>query len=50
MGRKYHPKLYLEKCKYVVKKNKMTNVTGTGLPLHSFDDSDGFDSERYDWL
>ena len=44
MLRKFYSQVYLEECKYVVKKNKMTNFIGAELQLDTSDDSYGSNS------
>ena len=49
-NKKYYPQTLLEKCKYVIKKNKMGNLINDDLDLSSSDnESDNdFDNETDD--
>ena len=40
---KCYPAVQLERCKFVLKENKMTNIIDGELELDSYDDSDGPD-------
>lgn len=42
---KCYSQVYLEKCKYVIKENKMTNFTDAALELDSGYNSDGSECE-----
>ena len=41
VGKKYYWKVFLEKCKYVKRKNKMFNYINDDLEIISSDDDDG---------
>ena len=46
VNKKYYPQTLLEKCKYVIKKNKMENLINDDLDLSSSDESDSeYDNE-----
>ena len=40
VNKKYYPKIFLEECKYVIRKNKMENLINDDLDLSSSDESD----------
>ena len=40
VNRKYYPQIFLEECKYVIRKNKMENLINDDLDLNSSDESD----------
>ena len=40
VNKKYYPQIFLEECKYVIRKNKMENLIHDFLDLSSFDESD----------
>ena len=40
VNKKYYPKTFLEECKYVIRKNKVHNLTNDYLDLSSSDKSD----------
>ena len=40
VNKKYYPKIFLEECKYVIRKNKMENLINDDLHLSSSDESD----------
>ena len=42
MEKKNYPQVYIEECKYKIKKKKVTGFIGAEL---DFDESDDFDSE-----
>ena len=45
VGKKYHPQVFLEECKYVKRKNKMMNYINDDIKITSSDKDDGFYSE-----
>ena len=45
VGKKYYPKVFLEECKYVKRKNKMFNYINDDLEMTSSDDHDELYSE-----
>ena len=40
LNKKYYPQTLLEKCKYIIRKNKMENLINNDLNLISPDESD----------
>ena len=40
VNKKYYPETLLEKCKHVIRKNKMENLINNDLSLSSSDESD----------
>ena len=40
VNKKYYPQIFLEECKYVIRKNKMENLINDDLDLNSSDESD----------
>ena len=48
VNKKYYPQTLLEKCKYVIKKNKMENLINDDLDLSSSDESDSEYDNEYD--
>ena len=44
----FYPQALLEKCKYVIRKNKMKNFINNDLSLSSFDESDNEDDNESD--
>ena len=40
VNKKYYPQIFLEECKYVIRKNKMENLINGDLDLNSSDESD----------
>ena len=40
VNEKYYPQTFLEECQYVIRKNKMGNLTNDDLDLSSSDESD----------
>ena len=40
VNKKYYPETLLEKCKHVIRKNKMENLLNIDLSLSSSDESD----------
>ena len=40
VNKKYYPQTFFEECKYVIRKNKMENLTNDDLDLSSSDESD----------
>ena len=40
VNKKYYPQMFLEECKYVIRKNKMENLINDDLDLNSSDKSD----------
>ena len=40
VNKKYYPQMFLEECKYVIRKNKMENLIHDDLDLSSSDKSD----------
>ena len=47
-NKKYYPQTLLEKCKYVIKKNKMGNLINDDLDLSSSDESDNESDNDFD--
>ena len=45
VGKKYYPQVFLEECKYVKRKNKMSNYINDDLEMTSSDEDDYFYSE-----
>ena len=45
VNKKYYPQTLLEKCKYVIRKNKMENLINHDLTLSSSDESDNESDE-----
>ena len=45
VGKKYYPKVFLEQCKYVKRKNKMVNYINDDIEITSSDENDEFYSE-----
>ena len=45
VGKKYYPKVFLEECKYVKKKNNMFNYINDDQEMTSSDEDDGIYSE-----
>ena len=45
VGKKYYPKVFLEECKYVRKKNNMFNYINDDQEMTSSDEDDGIYSE-----
>ena len=45
VGKKYYPQVFLEKCKYVKRKNKMINYINDDLEISSSDDDDDDDDD-----
>ena len=46
VNEKYSPQTLLEECKYVIRKNKMENLTNNDLSLISSDESDNEDDNE----
>ena len=46
VNEKYNPQTLLEECKYVIRKNKMENLTNNDLSLISSDESDNEDDNE----
>ena len=44
-GKKYYPQVFLVECKYVKRKNKMTNYINDEIEITSSDENDEFYSE-----
>ena len=40
VNKKHYPQMFLEECKYVIRKNKMENLINDDLDLNSSDKSD----------
>ena len=40
VNKKYYPQIFLEECKYVIRKNKMENLINDDLDLNSSDESE----------
>ena len=40
VNKKYYPQTFLEECKYVIRKNRITNLINDDLGLSSSDESD----------
>ena len=40
VNKKYNPQIFLQECKYVIRKNKMENFVNNDLDLKSSDESD----------
>ena len=40
VNKKYYPQIFLEECKYVIRKNKMENLINDDLDLNASDESD----------
>ena len=48
VNKKFYPQIFLEECKYVIRKNKMENLINDDLDLSSSDESDNeSDSDIY---
>ena len=48
VNKKYYPETLLEKCKYVIRKNKMENLINNDLSLSSSDESDNESDNKSD--
>ena len=49
VNKKFYPQIFLEECKYVIRKNKMENLINDDLDLSSSDESDNeIDSDKSD--
>ena len=48
VNKKYYPQTLLEKCKYVIRKNKIGNLINNDLSLSSSDESDNESGNKSD--
>ena len=48
VNKRYYPRIFLEECKYVIRKNKMEKVINDDLDLSSSDESDNESDNEID--
>ena len=48
VNKKFYPQIFLEECKYLIRKNKMENLINDDLDLSSSDESDNESDNEID--
>ena len=48
VSKKYYPQIFLEECKYLIRKNKMENLINNDLDLGSSDETDSESDNEVD--